>query len=44
MIATDAPLLPNQCARVAQRAGLVGRDGLVAHALDPDRLAEILSL
>jgi D-aminopeptidase len=119
VVATDAPLLPNQCARVAQRAGLgiaraggagehtsgdlflafsvgnrgahsagaqdppqvtsqiemlsnayitelfyavveateeaiinallgaqtmAGRDGLVAHALDPDRLTEILSL
>jgi D-aminopeptidase len=37
VIATDAPLLPNQCARLAQRAGLgVGRVGGVGEHLSGD--------
>jgi D-aminopeptidase len=71
LIATDAPLLPHQCTRLAQRAGLgiarvgglgehssgdlflcfaagnrgmmEGRDGIIAHGLDGERLATELS-
>ncbi len=47
VVATDAPLLPHQCERVAQRAGLgiarVGGVAITAHALDHERLLDVMA-